>query len=225
MHDIHAPENNIDQQLAESDEVLGKECISCRRAFHYSHFRRDHSMKDGRALQCVYCEDSPVLSTAEHTHRLKEMNHNSRAVRSQRWQDQEDYKNDVARVGQPLHHSAFFAKLRTVIPSLYVTQGRIQGNLAVFQTYPCPQERLGGRDHEYLFYAEEGLMPEYSLYEFDTLRDVPVREKMRGWRTLLLRLIVTGRITEAQADKLFGPAVGAGGYIYRRKLHAHRNQQ
>lgn len=63
--------------------------------------------------------------------------------------------------------------------------------------------------------------PEYSIMRFNE-RNVPTKERYRGWRTALLVLIMADIISEEQADIAFGPAVGLGGITYRRRLKALR---
>lgn len=226
MHDLSSSENQIQRDLHESDELLGKECSSCMRAFTYNQFRVDTSMKDERVHQCQSCEASPRLSTAEHVDRLRKLNNNSEAVKSQRWEDQEYFKDYPSRVGNPMHHVEFFDKLKKITgDKIYYEQGNFESDLAIYQMYGTPQPRLDGRQFEYLFYATKGTMPEYDLVEFDEVRDVPKRPLMRGWRTLLLSLIRRGTITEDEAHRVFGKSVGNGGYIYRRDLYRWRNRR
>lgn len=224
MHDLNNPTNVLDQEVVESPDLLGKECVCCGRVLSYVFFQRDSTFRDGRRDQCGECQQAPRLSTAEHTARLKELNYNSHAVKKQRWENQEDYENDAARVGKPLHHTDLLSKLKKLVPSLYITEGRIIGDLAVFQTYPCPQPDLNGHDFRYLFYIPTGILPEFSQYEFDA-RDIPVRESKRGWRTVLLRLIKLGLLTEERCDQEFGAARGEASTVWFRQLHALRNRK
>lgn len=226
MHDLSSSENQIQRDLHESDELLGKECSSCMRAFHYNMFRVDTSMKDGRVHQCQSCEASPRLSTAEHVDRLRKLNNNSEAVKAQRWEDQEYFKNYPARIGNKMHHVEFFDKLKRITgDKIYYEQGAFESDLAIFRMYGTPQPHLDGRQFEYLFYATKGVMPEYDLLEFDEVRDVPKKPLMRGWRTLLLSLIRRGEITETDAHRVFGKPDGAGSYIYQRDLYRWRNRR
>ena len=214
--------NAIDRALVESPELLGKECIGCLCVLPYSQFRRDSSYRDGHRDLCEGCANSPRLSTAEHTARLRERNDRSEGVMRQRLPNQEDYKNDAARLGRPLFHSDFIRVIEKLVPELYIMPGRIVGDWAVFRTYGQPQPRLDGRTFEYLFYIPSGLLPEFSLYEFND-RDIPVREKQRGWRTVLLRLIKTGLVSEATCNKVFGIPEGPGATVYLRTLYEFRN--
>jgi hypothetical protein len=68
------------------------------------------------------------------------------------------------------------------------------------------------------------VLPEYSQYLFDEYRDIAIKEKKRGWRTVLLRLILAELINEETSDKVFGPATGQASSVYKRRLYAHRNR-
>lgn len=223
MHDVFADENSIDQRVAESPELLGQECAGCRRVLEWSFFRRDHSFRNGRVALCVSCEAVPRLSLAEHTARLREKNLSSEAVKKQKAPFQQDYKFDAARIGRRMSHGEFLAIVKKLAPSLFVMEGNIEGDLALYRTFGCPQAELNGNDFQYLGYCPTGILNEYSIHEFDG-RDVLIREKSRGWRTVLLRLILNGLITETQAEEVFGPAVGPASAVYNRRLQNFRNK-
>lgn len=224
MHDIYDPRNQVNRQVVESPELLGKECRGCARILEYSFFERDHSYRDGRRDLCVSCASVPRLSVEEHTLRLREKNLRSEALKRQRPAHQEDYKNEEARRGRLLHHSELLCRLQRLVPDLYVMDGNIVGDLAVFRVYPGPQKRLGERDFEYLFYMPTGWLTEFDLNEFDN-RDVLVRAKQRGWRTVLLRLIRTGMLTHEQCDREFGQALGPASTLWYRTLWEWRNHK
>lgn len=216
--------NEIDAAVtSNSTDLLGKECLTCRRILAFKYYQKDHTFRDGHRDQCIACASVPRMSIAEHTARLRESNNNSMGVRNQRWAHQDDYRNDAARVGRTMNSSDFVSKLRRLLPCLYITEGGIHGDLSVFRTYGGPQKHLGGKSFEYLWYIPTGILPEYSLYEFDNVRDVPVRESQRGWRTPLLRLIKAGYITEAICDAVFGKPSSAGSTVWYRELYNHRN--
>jgi hypothetical protein len=63
--------------------------------------------------------------------------------------------------------------------------------------------------------------PEYSVMRFNE-RGIATKEKYRGWRTVLLVLIVSEVITEAEAEKAFGPAMGEAAAWYREQLKVWR---
>jgi hypothetical protein len=209
--------------IDESKPVLGIECCTCFRILPFSNFRRDSSYKTGYRPQCNDCASTEPLSVKENALKLSEQNYNSEALKKQRVITLDDYETDAARIGHPLHHSDFLLKLLPLVPNLYICEGRIQGDLALYKVFPQPQSHLEGRTFQYLGYCPTGMIPEFSLWEFDS-RDVPVRERERGYRTVLLTLIIQGMLTEEKVNQVFGRPEGPGSLIYRRKLSEWRNR-
>lgn len=208
----HVPPDTIDTQ----------ECVSCHRSLPLICFRRDASYSKGRYVQCEECEAAPRLSTSEHVQRLRERNSKSWALKQQKWAHQDDYRNAVARWGRVLHHSEFLRRLTPMLRDVFIRDGNVVGDLAVYRVYGRPQPHLDGKDFSYLFYMPTGVLPEFSIYKFDD-RDVIVGEERRGWRTILLRLIKAGIITEAQSDAAFGEAQGEASTVWRRQMYITRN--
>jgi hypothetical protein len=218
-------EKSLDLAKAASPEIYGKTCAGCQSDLDWIHFTKDSSSRDGHKALCHSCEAVPRMSTAEHTAALKEKNLNSEVYRRQRWEGQEELKDDASRIGRPMFHTDFFHIVQKLLPcTLYIMPGRIKGHLAVFRTYPGPQTKLEGRDFEYMFFAEEGLTPEFSTYEFDRVTDVPVRETKRGWRTVLLRLIKAGLLSEEVCNKVFGRPEGTPANRWHMELKKYRSR-
>ena len=224
MHDLESESNVVDRRVVESPELLGKECGSCGRILAYKFYRADSSHSDGRRHQCLDCEASPRLSLEEHTARLREKNRNSEATKKQRWEDQEEYLNDRARVGQMKHSSEIVGRLKKLIPDLFITDGNIIGDLALYKTFGQPQPDLEGRSFQYIGYMPMGWMPEFSLYQYDSARDVVIKEDQRGWRSVLLKIIRAGLVTQEQCDTVFGKAEGPASTIWYRTLWKWKNQ-
>jgi len=217
MHDFD-PES--DWNKAYSSLVDLKACASCQKELPYNMFRKDSSFRDGRKPQCDACAAVPRLSTIEHTHRQREMN--LRAAGRQRWEHQSEWYDDAARTLNYLSQNEVIRRLQKLIPNLYFTDGRIYGDVSVYRTYGQGQPQLGGNSFEYLMYIPGGLMPEFSVMEFDA-KNVPVKEAQRGWRTILLRLIKSKLVTEQKAHEAFGEPRGLGSASYRRQLFDWRS--
>ena len=219
--------SQLEDALLTSPELLGRECQGCFRVLAWKFFKKDSSYREGYRTLCHSCESAPRLSINEHTVRLQEANRNNHAVRRQRFEEQEEYRKDDARVGHRLHVTEFLRRVKKYLPNLFVIDGGVQGDLALFVIYPGPQPRLDGQDFEYLTYISEGWSNEFSTFEWNNETDTPIREKWnggRGWRTVLLRLIKRDLITEEQALKEFGPAEGEGSRIYNKEIFKHRNR-
>ena len=218
---FHPEENVMDHKLAFSPELVGKECIACGSAKLYKFFRADTSYRDGRRDMCLDCEASPRLSTKEHISRLREINNSTRFVKGQQLDHQEEVQVG-GREGRRLHHDEFARLLALCLPGVQVLEGRVQGDMAIYQVFPGPQRELGGASFKYLGYIPMGFIPEFNQYTFDA-RNVPTSE-IRGWRTPLLRLIKTGVITEAKCNEVFGrPTECPASVRWYRQLWEWRN--
>ncbi len=129
---------------------------------------------------------------------------------------QEERKNSPARWGHVMHSSELLLRLQRIIPNLHVRDGRIGNDVSLFQVI--------ADEITYLVWTHQGDLPEYSIVIVNE-HNRPVREK-RGWRTVLLRLIKAGVISEEQALKQFGqPTNGEAARFYLQELAWHKNQR
>lgn len=214
--------------------VMWKQCLSCTRVKPYGQFRRDASYREGVRNQCIECEAAPRLSTEEHTYRLRESNFDAAA--SQRWgKDQLDFMDEDPRInGRYMHHSDFLSKLRNINKSqLYIRDGNFVGDLAIYKVWNRFEYENGNfysrydpdkPTFQYICYLPLGYSPEYSIIEFDE-RAVPIREAQRGYRTVLLRLIKAGIVTEKDVLETFGDARGPAAIPFKRDLYRWRNRR
>jgi hypothetical protein len=128
------------------------------------------------------------------------------------------------RVGRVMHCLDFLDKLNTIIPA-YLSARIDKGLCGLAVNKPCqdptdPQKRI---EWQYVCACQVGFMHEYSTVYVDK-RGLPLNEKWRGWRTVVLRLILKGFITEQQADQVFGLATGPAARRYREQLFEFRNR-
>jgi hypothetical protein len=79
-----------------------------------------------------------------------------------------------------------------------------------------------GQEPEVGCWVQLGWMPEYSVVRFDD-HGVPLNEKYRGWRTVLLQLILKGIVSEEAAHAVFGKATGPASERYNATLFSVRN--
>jgi hypothetical protein len=212
-----------DYDLFYSPESVGQECLHCRKVLRWREFEKDTSMKTGHKLSCMLCLSAPCLTMEEHSIRLRESSLNSHGVRRQRHADQEEFRKFDEREGRRMHTSDFLLKLHKLIPSLFVKEGVVGNDLALYEVADQPQAKWGGKNFSYLGFIEFGSLKEYSTYEFNEKRDVMVREKERGWRTTLLRCIKAGLLTEDQCNREFGFPSGRASTVWYKQLHAYRN--
>jgi hypothetical protein len=213
----------IDYEAGVSDEVLGRECCSCWRLLRWKFFDKNSSYKDGYDPQCGWCKKQPKLSISEHTSRLYEMNYSSEGTKRQRHPDQEELRGN--RQGRAMDCGLFLQKLQHVYPLLYVTEGGIVGDLALYATSGINKPEWSGNSFKYIGFVTVGVMPEYSTYEFDDHRDILLRVKQIGWRSVLIRFIQNNILTEKQCDQEFGPPSGGTDSLWYKKLHDHRKSK
>jgi hypothetical protein len=200
MHDPNNPENILDRDLAFSASLMGKACARCNRAYVYNYFDKDSSSRDGYAHICPKCMRSPRLSTLEHVIRLREQNDNSAAVEAQRRPDELDYLERDS-IGRQLTHSTFIIRLRKLLGSkLIVGPAHFLNEMSLYIEDNRCVDTKGVR---YVGYIPTGLIQEFSSYRYDR-HGVAVDETHRGYRGILMKLILNGYITELECNKEFG---------------------
>jgi hypothetical protein len=161
--------------------------------------------------------DNFVKSTQQSTelaHKLTE--ENAAAVRDFRWAEQDELKAQEERIGRILHENDFFLKLESLIPirrNDWTARGMRGFCVLENGNWIYPNAAV-----------QVGYMTEYSIMEFDH-HDLPVAEKFRGWRTVLLRLIIQGYLDEKAAHEVFGmPPINDASRRYRHNLWRYRNR-
>ena len=152
-------------------------------------------------------------------------------IRKSRKPDWDEYIDVKRRFGKAMHHSELIAKLRKLIPGLYVCDGVQKNTLGLYiwdRTHPF-QDKTGGT--VFLGWCHKGWSPEY---EVDLVNDVGVAiSQLRGWRTLLIRMmcrrdsktfVPKSLFTEQQVLEIFGvPTNGETASKYREHLYKFRN--
>jgi len=149
------------------------------------------------------------------------------AVKEYQFYKQDELRDGPERVGKIMHCLDFLKKLETIRPA-YLSANIRKGltGLAVYHPKDVKQEdgTFKRVDWHYVCGVQVGFMHEYSSMHFDE-HDVPLNEKWRGWRTVLLRLIQLGHVTEEQALAVFGEPTEAGSRRYREQLYYWRNRK
>jgi hypothetical protein len=174
--------------------------------------------------------ERPDSLTAEELAEIREQN---MAMVSQfRFDHQEELLDEKTRMGQTMQDTEFLARLAKIgvegcfVPGVFRTKSRV--SLSGYKEYvvvglKCwvPTENGGG--WKFVCQIQPGIMPEYSVLRVDD-HYVPLGEKYRGWRTVGLRLIMAGIVTEEQFHKEFGEATGPASRRYRETLFGWRNR-
>lgn len=149
-------------------------------------------------------------------------------VKEYKMYKQDELLDTPERVGRVMHCLEFLRLLETIRPA-YLSANIRKGltGLAVWHPKDVVDEESGEVkrvDWQYVCGVQVGFMHEYSSFHFDK-RGLPLNEKWRGWRTVLLRLIQLGHITEEQERQVFGEATGVASRRHREQLFCFRNRK
>lgn len=161
--------------------------------------------------------------THEEYRRLFEMNVESR--KQYRFAHQEEFK--LHREGRILHMNDFMGKLRAAgLDAWYNTKGGMPKTLGLnvlhAGVYPACKHTSG--EPHFVGFVQVPFMQEYEEMFFDRY-DVPLGPKRRGWRTVLLNLVMQGVLTEDKAHEIFGaPDNNIVSRRYREQMHFFRNK-
>lgn len=190
----------LPQDLFFSRSLVGKECQRCRAALPYERYNRDSTTRDGRASICPKCLATPRENTAEAYARVRESNHNSESIKSQRRPNEELYQNRDS-VGKSLYHTEFIRLLKKLLGGRLVVAPAYFLNESSLYIEDSSKEDLNGV--QYIGFVEHGKMQEFSSYKYNEY-GVPVDETRRGYRGILMKLILSRYVTEDAVRKVFG---------------------
>jgi hypothetical protein len=159
--------------------------------------------------------ESTDTQTKEELCRVQEEND---SIASQyRWLAPDEYEDEKARIGRIMHSSELIKKLTEEC-----------GMTAVYRPHPQPKRITllvdttnGIKGLEVACWVQFGYMPEFSICNFDE-HGVVLQEAYRGWRTVLLQLLIKRMITEETATRVFGEAVGPAARRYLEVLQGFR---
>ena len=153
--------------------------------------------------------------TDEELCRVKEENDN--LARDYQWLNPGEYEDEKARIGRIMHSSELIKKLTEEC-----------GISARYRPHPQPKRitllvdtSQGIKGMEVACWVQFGYMPEYSICNFDD-HGVVLQEAYRGWRTVLLQLLVKHMIDEETINRVFGEAVGPAARKYLEISRAFR---
>lgn len=158
--------------------------------------------------------DDSSSQNKEELARWKE--HNEEIAKEYQWVTPEEYKDEGARMGRPIHSSEFITDLQRAGVKCWYRSHPQKGKVTLVVQRENFEPEVG-------CWAQLGWMPELSIMSFDE-HHVPVAEKYRGWRTCLLQLILKSVISERKADEIFGPPkVTEQFHRYNSTLRSFRN--
>lgn len=155
-----------------------------------------------------------------------ELSYCDEGTRRQRWPGQERWMGKEAeemRVVRIMHPYMFLRKLRSAGVDARPEEHK---NARIWLNSFSRVGRIGVNawtegEMQTVTTLQYPYAPEYSVMRFNEY-DVPQEEKYRGWRTTLLTLVVRGVVTEEEAMKAFGPAVGPASEFYREQMQTTR---
>ena len=134
-------------------------------------------------------------------------------------QFEDQLTDEKQRRGELMFCLDFVEKLNEIVPA-YLSAKVIKGLSGLYVFTP---DVKGGHWH-YVCGVQASMMNEYSVIYLDS-HGLPLNEKKRGWRTVLLRLITNSFITEEDAHRIFGePFSGPISRRYREQLWYFRNR-
>jgi len=151
----------------------------------------------------------------EELHRQKEINRE--VSKEYQFLKPEEYENEDARKGKILHSSELITIFRT------------KCNLKCwYREHPQPDKlalivQKDNEESEVGCWVQKGYMWEYSYVIFDD-HDLPLQERNRGWRTVLLQLIIKGYLTKDLVEKVFGFATGPASKRYNTILYGFQKR-
>ena len=145
-------------------------------------------------------------------------------VKEYKMYKQDELRDTPARIGRVLHCLEYLKMFDENVKPAYLSANIRNGltGMAVWN----PKENAEGvrEDWQYVCGVQVGFMHEFSSMHFDK-RDLPLNEKWRGWRTVNLRLIQLGLMTEEQENQVFGKAVGEASRRHNEQLYFWRNRK
>ena len=132
------------------------------------------------------------------------------------WIKKAEYQDEGAREGRVMSHAEFINLLRKAGVHCHYRQHPHKDKATLYWMHGGLEEKGP--------WVQLGNVPELSMMNFDE-HGVPLAEKRRGWRTVLLQLILQGAITEDQANIVFGkPKLTAAFSRYNSTMYQWRNR-
>lgn len=159
--------------------------------------------------------DGPSSSQAQEELAMRK-EFNNEVAREYQWATPDEYQNVEERIGKILHSSEFITLLRKAgLQCHYVQHFHVDKVILVV---------VKNGNLENVCWVQKGFMPELSILNFDD-HGVPLAERRRGWRTVILQMTLKGVITEDLANKTFGkPKLTAAFGRYSATLQGFRNR-
>jgi hypothetical protein len=119
-------------------------------------------------------------------------------ISSQRWEDQDDFKNVERQMGKSMPHGQLIKRVLAMNNRLVVQDSlSMKGSMAFYYVEPDKSLRYTNACFD------KGQVPEFTIMSTDAA-DLPVYYPKYGWRTTLVRLLKGRYITWGQILNVFG---------------------
>jgi hypothetical protein len=136
-----------------------------------------------------------------------------------RWVTKEEYEEIEPRIGHIMHSTVFLGKLKKLGLPVWYAEHPLKGRYKLVL-----EKGQGTFEPSSIAWVQSGFMPEYSIMRFDE-HDVPLDERMRGWRTILMQILLKRLLTEEQIISEFGRATGPASEKYNNFCYEIRNMR
>lgn len=130
--------------------------------------------------------------------------------------DHEDLKNLYKRAGQWMHSSELIYKVQKLNPLVFVEQQINYPDEWGFYTGVLGKKK-------YVSGFTKGWLREFSAIEVDA-RNLQTGDELRGWRTVLLRLLSLGVIQWKETHKVFGDSEGINSIRWQQYTMMYRHE-
>jgi hypothetical protein len=158
--------------------------------------------------------DKTSAQNEEELARWKE--HNAGIAEEYQFVKPDEYNNVEERKGVIMHSSDFIKKLQGAGVKCWYKAHPHADKMTLMVQKGLLAPEMGA-------WVQLGFMPELSIMNFDE-HGIPLAEKMRGWRTVLLQLILKQVIAEDKANAVFGPPKTTPAFHrYNALLQSFRN--
>jgi hypothetical protein len=165
----------------------------------------------------IYSQKHHTKSSQQNEEALAEQLEMSQAMSKQyQFIDPKEYADVKPRVGRPMHSAELINRLRQIGIQCWYRQHPHADKLVL-----VVQRKLIG-PLEIAGWVQAGWTTEFEILRFDS-RGLVVNSRYRGWRTVLLQLILKGVLTEQAVREEFGLPVGPASSRYLRTLYDYRN--
>lgn len=152
-------------------------------------------------------------SDMEELARLREMS--AAKIESQRFPDQDNFKDTERQLGSPMHSSNLISKVKKINPRLICEDSiNCKGHAGFYYFSQTGEKKATGASFK------KGILSEFSVIETDAA-DLPVRVQY-GWREVLLRLVKAKQLSLKQVLRVFGDTATVQSTNWRRDAQQFR---